>query len=88
MIKQTMETSAASDSELLTAWVTHRRESAFHALVARYAPLVHMAAKRTSGDDALAADASQLVIRNHQWLDRQSRIIARRTDIYLQRAGL
>jgi RNA polymerase sigma factor (sigma-70 family) len=56
-----METSAASDSELLTAWVTHRREPAFHALVARYATLVHMAAKRTCGDDALAADASQLV---------------------------
>lgn len=56
-----METTAASDSELLTAWVTNRRESAFHALVARYATLVHMVAKRTCGDDALAADASQLV---------------------------
>jgi DNA-directed RNA polymerase specialized sigma24 family protein len=56
-----METSAASDSELLAAWVAHRRESAFGALVARYATLVHMAAKRTCGDDTLAADASQLV---------------------------
>ncbi|MES2439880.1 MAG: sigma-70 family RNA polymerase sigma factor [Verrucomicrobiota bacterium] len=56
-----METSAASDSELLAAWVEHRREPAFHALVARYATLVHMAAKRTCGDDSLAADASQLV---------------------------
>jgi RNA polymerase sigma factor (sigma-70 family) len=56
-----METSVASDSELLTAWVAHRREAAFHALVARYATLVHMTAKRTCGDDSLAADASQLV---------------------------
>lgn len=61
MILQDMETSAASDSELLAAWVAHRRESAFGALVARYATLVHMAAKRTCGDDTLAADASQLV---------------------------
>ncbi len=61
MIIQDMETSAASDSELLAAWVAHRRESAFGSLVARYAALVHMAAKRTCGDDTLAADASQLV---------------------------
>ncbi|MCX6865444.1 MAG: RNA polymerase sigma factor [Verrucomicrobia bacterium] len=61
MILQDMETSAASDSELLAAWVAHRRESAFGSLVARYATLVHMAAKRTCGDDSLAADASQLV---------------------------
>ncbi len=61
MIRQDMETHATSDSELLTSWVEQRRESAFHALVARYAALVHMAAKRTSGDEALAADASQLV---------------------------
>ncbi len=54
-----MEPSA--DSELLAAWVEHRRESAFHALVARYTTLVHMAAKRTCGDDSLAAEASQLV---------------------------
>ncbi len=57
-----METSAASDSELLADWVAHRREAAFHALVERYATLVHMAAKRTcDGDASLAADASQLV---------------------------
>ena len=60
MIK-TMETSTPSDSELLRVWLAHRKESAFRALVARYAALVHMAAKRTCGDDALAADASQLV---------------------------
>jgi RNA polymerase sigma factor (sigma-70 family) len=50
-----------SDAELLTAWVTQRREPAFHALVVRYAGLVHMASKRACGDDSLAADASQLV---------------------------
>ncbi|MGL4399061.1 MAG: RNA polymerase sigma factor [Luteolibacter sp.] len=61
MIRQDMETHASSDSELLSAWIEHRRESAFHALVARYATLVHMAAKRTSGDESIAADASQLV---------------------------
>jgi RNA polymerase sigma factor (sigma-70 family) len=58
---QTMGNTTPSDSELLAEWLKHRRESAFHALVVRYAPLVHMAAKRTCGDDALAADASQLV---------------------------
>ena len=61
MIMQDMARSAKSDSELLAAWVEHRRESAFGSLVARYATLVHMAAKRTCGDDTLAADASQLV---------------------------
>ena len=50
-----------SDAELLAAWVTQRREPAFHALVVRYAGLVHMASKRACGDDSLAADASQLV---------------------------
>lgn len=52
---------SASDSELLADWVRHRREPAFHALVGRYAKLVHMTARRTSGDDSIAADASQLV---------------------------
>jgi RNA polymerase sigma factor (sigma-70 family) len=62
MIGKKMEMSDASDSELLAAWVEQHREPAFHALVARYATLVHMAAKRTCGDDdSLAADASQLV---------------------------
>jgi RNA polymerase sigma factor (sigma-70 family) len=50
-----------SDAELLAAWATQRREPAFHALVVRYADLVHMASKRACGDDTLAADASQLV---------------------------
>lgn len=57
---QNMEKAAPSDAELLAAWLGHQREPAFHALVARYAPLVHMAAKRTSGDETVAAEASQL----------------------------
>jgi RNA polymerase sigma factor (sigma-70 family) len=58
---QTMEIPGPTDAELLADWLRHRREPAFHALVSRYAPLVHSAAKRICGDDALAADASQLV---------------------------
>ncbi len=56
-----MENSTPSDSELLAVWLARRSEPAFRALVTRYAALVHMAAKRTCCDDALAADASQLV---------------------------
>lgn len=56
-----MDQSSPSDSELLAVWLTRRSESSFRAIVTRYAALVHMAAKRTCGDDALAADASQLV---------------------------
>ena len=55
-----MPDSAPSDSELLAAWLSHRHEPSFHALVSRYAGLVHMAARRTCGDDSLAAEASQL----------------------------
>ena len=58
---QNMEKAAPSDAELLADWLNHQREPAFHALVARYAGLVHMAAKRTSGDESLAAETSQLV---------------------------
>jgi RNA polymerase sigma factor (sigma-70 family) len=47
------------DSELLGAWLKRRDEKAFHALVARYAVLVHHAARRICDDDSLAADASQ-----------------------------
>jgi RNA polymerase sigma factor (sigma-70 family) len=57
---QTMEIAALTDTELLTAWVKHRDETAFHTLVSRYAGLVHSAAKRACGDDSLAAEASQL----------------------------
>ncbi len=56
-----MESSPSSDPELLAAWVRQRDEAAFHALVARYTPLVHQAARRTCGDDVLAADVSQHV---------------------------
>jgi len=57
---QKMPEPGPSDTELLADWLDRRREPAFHALVARYAGLVHMAAKRTCGDDSLAAEASQL----------------------------
>ncbi|MEO5915364.1 MAG: sigma-70 family RNA polymerase sigma factor [Luteolibacter sp.] len=55
-----MQNAAPSDAELLADWLGHQRESAFHALVARYAGLVHMAARRISGDETLAAEAAQL----------------------------
>ncbi|MEI7910812.1 MAG: RNA polymerase sigma factor [Verrucomicrobiota bacterium] len=49
-----------SDPALLAAWLDQRREEAFRELVARYAGLVHAAARRTCGDEALAAEAAQL----------------------------
>ena len=56
-----MSGTGPSDSELLADWLIRHRELAFHALVERYAGLVHMAARRTcGGDDSLAAEASQL----------------------------
>ena len=55
-----MQPSAPSDPELLADWLGRQRESAFHALVARYAGLVYATAKRTCGDDSMAAEASQL----------------------------
>jgi RNA polymerase sigma factor (sigma-70 family) len=55
-----MEKSAPSDPELLAEWLGQNREAAFHALVIRYAPLVHATARRTCDDDSLAAEASQL----------------------------
>ena len=57
---QIMQPSAPSDPELLADWLGRQRESAFHALVARYAGLVYATAKRTCGDDSMAAEASQL----------------------------
>lgn len=51
---------ASTDAELLDAWLGRRHEPAFHALVSRYAGLVHSAARRRCGNDALAAEASQL----------------------------
>jgi RNA polymerase sigma factor (sigma-70 family) len=49
-----------TDADLLSDWLIRQREPAFHALVARYAGLVHMAAMRTCDDETLAAEASQL----------------------------
>lgn len=57
---QNMNKSAPSDSDLLTQWLSQHQESAFRALVVRYAGLVHAVAKRTCGDETLAAEAAQL----------------------------
>lgn len=56
-----MDASDRTDTELLADWLAYRRESAFRALVARYAGLVHRAASRTCGNEDLAADVAQLV---------------------------
>lgn len=55
-----MQKSDPSDPELLAEWLEQRREPAFRALVSRYAGLVLMTARRTCGDDSIAAEASQL----------------------------
>lgn len=56
-----MEKSGPSDPELLAEWLEQHREAAFRTLVTRYAGLVLMTARRTcGGDDAMAAEASQL----------------------------
>lgn len=47
------------DAQLLRAWIAERDESAFRALVDRYAGLVHGAALRRAGDADLAAEAAQ-----------------------------
>ena len=47
------------DAQLLRAWTAERDESAFRALVDRYAGLVHGAALRRAGDAELAAEATQ-----------------------------
>ena len=70
--------SASSDAELLSEWLERQRESAFHALVDRYAGLVHMAARRTCGDDSLAAEASQLAFIT---LARKARALAGRSSL-------
>ncbi len=73
-----MPQSGPSDAELLADWLQRHREPAFHALVARYAGLVHMAAKRTCGDDTLAAEASQLTFIT---LARKAKSLASRSSI-------
>lgn len=56
-----MEPPALTDNELLSDWLEQGRELSFHALVSRYATLVHMAALRSCGNnDTLAAEAAQL----------------------------
>lgn len=73
-----MPESGPSDAELLADWLQRRREPAFHALVARYAGLVHMAARRTCEDDSLAAEASQLTFIT---LARKAKSLASRGSI-------
>ena len=73
-----MPPSGPSDAELLADWLQRHREPAFHALVARYAGLVHMAAKRTCGDDTLAAEASQLTFIT---LARKAKSLASRSSL-------
>jgi RNA polymerase sigma factor (sigma-70 family) len=49
----------ASDIELLQAWHDSRDAEAFKELTRRYAGLVHAAAKRILGNDAIAEDVTQ-----------------------------
>ncbi len=55
-----MQNSALSDPELLALWLGQQHESAFNAIVARYAGLVYATAKRACNSDSMAAEASQL----------------------------
>jgi RNA polymerase sigma factor (sigma-70 family) len=55
-----MRNHSPSDPDLLDEWLRHQREPAFHALVSRYAGLVHATARRTCGDESMAAEVSQL----------------------------
>ena len=55
-----MSIPSQSDPDLLSEWLTHQRELAFHALVSRYAGLVHATARRSCGDESMAAEVSQL----------------------------
>ncbi|QJE95652.1 RNA polymerase sigma factor [Luteolibacter luteus] len=73
-----MPENGPSDAELLADWLRNRHEAAFHALVARYAGLVHQAGLRTTGDDSLAAEASQLTFIT---LARKARSLASRSSL-------
>ncbi len=55
-----MHSSSLSDPALLAQWLDHRCEAAFRELVGRYAGLVQGTARRTCGDDAMAAEVAQL----------------------------
>ena len=56
-----MEESESSDGELLADWLATRREISFRRLVERHAGMIRAAARRVSGDETLAAEASQAV---------------------------
>lgn len=56
-----MEESESSDGELLADWLANRREISFRRVVERHAGMIHAAARRVSGDETLAAEASQMV---------------------------
>lgn len=73
-----MPENSPSDAELLTDWLRNGHEAAFHALVARYAGLVHQAGLRTTNDDSLAAEAAQLTFIT---LARKARSLASRGSL-------
>jgi RNA polymerase sigma factor (sigma-70 family) len=73
-----MPENGPSDAELLADWLGHRHEAAFHALVARYAGLVHQASLRTTEDETLAAEASQLTFIT---LARKAKSLASRSSL-------
>lgn len=77
----------AADPELLAEWTKHRREEAFHEIVARYAGLVQATARRTCGDDSLAAEATQLTF---ILLARKAKSLTRCTSLagWLHRAAI
>lgn len=73
-----MQPNPPPDSQLLADWLDRRHDAAFRELVSRYAGLVHMAARRVAGDDALAADAAQLTF---ILLARKARSLTGRTSL-------
>ncbi|RYD34588.1 MAG: sigma-70 family RNA polymerase sigma factor, partial [Verrucomicrobiaceae bacterium] len=73
-----MRESGQTDAELLAEWIDLRREAAFRMLVTRYAGLVHSAARRTSGDESVASETSQLVF---ILLARKAGSLASRTSL-------
>lgn len=73
-----MRESEQTDAELLADWLRYRSEPAFRQLVVRYAGLVHTAAKRTCGDETIAAETSQLVF---ILLARKAPSLASRTSL-------
>jgi RNA polymerase sigma factor (sigma-70 family) len=76
-----------TDPELLADWLENRREPAFREIVARYAGLVHATARRTCGDESMAAEVSQLTFIT---LARKARQLASCASLggWLHRAAL